>query len=224
MEQFNVAIVGASGLVGQEFIRILEQRKFPVTSLRLCTSDHSSGVKLFFKHHRIEVEETTPDIFRDIDIAFFSAGPEVSRRLSPLAVEAGAVVIDNSPAFRLNPAAPLVIPEINPEDIKWHKGIIASPGCSTIQLAMVLYPLHKVNPIKRIVLSTYEAVSGSGAEALKELTSQSKLVLEGRHVCPHVYSHQIAFNVLPETDVFLDDGYTREERKMVEEIRKVMHS
>jgi len=224
MEGFDLAIVGATGLVGQEFAKILEQRSFPVASMRLLASDRSSGVKLFFNHRKIEVEEATPEIFRNVDIALFSAGADVSRRLSPLAAEAGAVVIDNSSAFRMEPMIPLVVPEVNPEDIEWHKGIIANPNCSTIQLVVALYPLHKVNPIKRIVVSTYQAVSGSGAAALKELTSQSKLVLEGRRVCPHVYSHQIAFNVLPEIDVFLDDGYTKEERKVMEETRKIMHA
>jgi len=224
MEGFDVAIVGATGLVGQEFAKVLEQRSFPVASMRLLASNRSSGMRLFFNHQKIEVEEAAPEIFRDVDIALFSAGADVSRRLSPLAAESGAVVIDNSSAFRMEPTIPLVVPEVNPEDIEWHNGIIANPNCSTIQLVVALYPLHKVNPIKRIVVSTYQAVSGSGATALKELTNQSKLVLEGRRVCPHVYSHQIAFNVLPEIDVFLDDGYTKEERKLMEETRKIMHA
>jgi aspartate-semialdehyde dehydrogenase len=224
MEEFDLAIVGATGLVGQEFAKILEQRSFPVASMRLVASERSSGAKLFFNQRRIDVEEATPEIFRNVDIALFSAGADVSRRLSPLAAEAGAVVIDNSSAFRMEPEVPLVVPEVNPEDIEWHKGIIANPNCSTIQLVVAIYPLHKINPIKRIVVSTYQSVSGSGAAALKELTSQSKLVLEGRRVCPHVYSHQIAFNVLPEIDVFLDNGYTKEERKMMEETRKIMHA
>jgi len=224
MEGFNVAIVGATGLVGQEFVKVLEQRGFPVESIRLLASGHSSGTTLFFNHQKIEVEEATPETFRDVDIALFSAGADVSRRLSPLAAEAGAVVIDNSAAFRTEPTVPLVIPEVNPEDIKWHKGIIANPNCSTIQLVIALYPLHKVNPIKRIVVSTYQSVSGSGAAALKGLTNEVKLLLQGRSVCPHVYSHQIAFNVLPEIDLFLDNGYTKEEQKMMEETRKIMHA
>jgi len=223
MEGFNVAIVGATGILGQEFIKVLEQRNFPVASIQLLAPEHSSGVKLFFNHQRIEVAEAKPEAFRDVDIAIFSAGADISRRLSPLAAEAEAVVIDNSSAFRMDPAVPLVVPEVNPEDIEWHKGIIANPNCSTIQLVVALYPLHKVNPIKRIVVSTYQSVSSSGAAALKELTNQSQLVLEGRRICPHVYSHQIAFNVLPEIDVFLDNGYTKEEQKMVEETRKVLH-
>jgi aspartate-semialdehyde dehydrogenase len=181
-------------------------------------------VKLLFNHKRIEVREAKTEAFRDVDIAFFSAGADISRRLAPLAAEAGAVVIDNSSAFRMSSEVPLVVPEVNPGDIEWHKGIIASPKCSTIQMVVALYPLHKVNPIKRIVVSTYESVSSSGSAALKEVTNQARLVLEGRRVCPHVYSHQIAFNVLPEIGVFLDNGYTKEEQRMVEETRKILHA
>jgi len=224
MKGFNVAIVGATGLVGQEFIKVLEQRSFPVASIQLLASEHSSGTKLFFNHQGIKVEEARPEIFRDVDIAFFSAGAEIGRRLSPLAAKARAVVIDNSSAFRMESAVPLVVPEVNPEDIKWHKGIIANPNCTVTQLVVALYPLHKVNPIKRIVVSTYQSVSSTGAAALKELTNETHLTLEGRHVCPHVYSHQIAFNLLPEIDVFSDNGYTREEQKLVEETRKIMHA
>jgi aspartate-semialdehyde dehydrogenase len=148
----------------------------------------------------------------------------VSRHFSPIAARAGAVVIDNSAAFRMEPWVPLVVPEVNPEDIKWHKGIIANPNCSTIQMVVALYPLHKVNPIKRIVVSTYQSVSGTGSAAVEELTVQTRQVLEGQNTIPHVYPHQIAFNVLPEIDVFLDDGYTKEEWKMVEETKKIMHA
>jgi aspartate-semialdehyde dehydrogenase len=224
MEGFNVAIVDATDIVGQEIIKILEQRKFPVASIHLVVSEHFPGVKLLFNHQKIEVRKAKPEVFRDIDIAFFSAGADISRRLSPWATEAGTVVIDNSTAFRMDPAVPLVVPEVNPEDIEQHKGIIASPNCSTIQMVVALYPLHRLNPIKRIVVSTYQAVSSSGAAAMQELANQSRLALEGRRICPHVYSHQIAFNVLPEIDVFLDNGYTKEEQKMVEETRKILHT
>ena len=224
MEGFNVAIVDATDIVGQEIIKVLEQRKFPVASIHLVVSEHFSGVKLLFNHQKIEVRKAKPEVFRDIDIAFFSAGADISRRLSPWATEAGTVVIDNSTAFRMDPAVPLVVPEVNPEDIERHKGIIASPNCSTIQMVVALYPLHRLNPIKRIVVSTYQAVSSSGAAAMQELANQSRLALEGRRICPHVYSHQIAFNVLPEIDVFLDNGYTKEEQKMVEETRKILHA
>lgn len=224
MERFNVAIVGITGLVGQEFVRILEERDFPVGELRPLASERSSGLEIFFRHRRLQVQEATSETFRDIDIAFFSAGADVSQQLCPVAAKAGAVVIDNSTAFRLDPSTPLVVPEVNPDDIKQHNGIIANPNCATIQLVVALYPLHKVNPIKRVTVSTYQSVSGAGSAAVHELTQETKLILEGRSVCPHVFAHQIAFNVLPEIDVFLNNGYTKEEWKMNEETRKIMHS
>ncbi|MBL7126436.1 MAG: aspartate-semialdehyde dehydrogenase [Dehalococcoidales bacterium] len=224
MKEYNVAIVGATGLVGQEFIKILVQRSFPVKSIRLLASDRSAGRKLIVNKQEIEVRETAPESFEGIDIALFSAGSEISRHFSPIAARSGAVVVDNSAAWRMEPDVPLVVPEVNPGDIERHKGIIANPNCSTIQMVVALYPLHKVNPIKRIVVSTYQSVSGTGAAAMEELNVQSKQVLEGQTTIPHVYPHQIAFNVLPEIDVFLDDGYTKEEQKMVEETRKIMHA
>ncbi|UCG55479.1 MAG: aspartate-semialdehyde dehydrogenase, partial [Dehalococcoidia bacterium] len=158
MNEYRVAIVGATGLVGQEFIKLLEQRNFPMASILLLASDRSAGRKLFVNHQEVEVKETTPESFKKIDIALFSAGAESSRYFSPIAAQSGAVVIDNSSAFRMVPAVPLVVPEINAEDLKWHKGIIANPNCSTIQMVMALYPLHRVNPIKRIITDTYQAV------------------------------------------------------------------
>ena len=224
MKGLKVAIVGATGLVGQEFIKVLEQRDFPMNSIELLASDRSAGKKLFVNHRELEVKETSPASFKDVDIALFSAGAEISRYFSPLAAQAGAVVVDNSSAFRMEPKVPLVVPEVNPEDIKLHKGIIANPNCSTIQMVVALNPLHKVNPIKRVVAVTYQAVSGTGSAAVEELTEQSKQVLEGQNTVPHVYPHQIAFNILPEIDVFLDNDYTKEEWKMVEETRKIMHA
>jgi len=224
MKSYNLAIVGATGMVGQEFIKVLQQRNFPTASISLYASDRSAGKRLYVGHQEIEVKETSPESFQNIDIALFSAGAEISRYFSPIAAKSGTLVVDNSAAFRMEPKVPLVVPEINPEDIKWHEGIIANPNCSTIQMVVVLYPLHKVNPIKRIVVSTYQAVSGTGAAAMEELTTQAKLVLEGQNVVPHVYPHQIGFNLLPEIDVFLDNGYTKEEWKMVEETRKIMHA
>jgi aspartate-semialdehyde dehydrogenase len=224
MNKYRVAIVGDTGLVGQEFIKVLEQRNFPMNSIHLLASDRSAGKKLFVNHQETEVKKTTPESFKKIDIALFSAGTEASRYFSPIAAQSGAVVIDNSTAFRMAPTIPLVVPEVNPEDIKWHKGIIANPNCSTIQAVVALYPLHKVNPIKRVIIDTYQAVSGTGSAAVEELTVQAKQVLEGQVTIPHVYPHQIAFNVLPEIDVFLDNGYTKEEWKMVEETRKIMHA
>jgi len=224
MSEYKVAIVGATGLVGQEFIRILVQRNFPMESIRLLASDRSAGKKLVVNKQEIEVQETVPGSFNGVDIALFSAGADISRHFSPIAAQSGAVVIDNSSAFRMVSSVPLVVPEVNPEDIKWHNGIIANPNCSTIQMVVALYPLHKVNPIKRIIVDTYQAVSGTGSAAVEELTVQARQVLEGQDTVPHVYPHQIAFNVLPEIDVFLDDGYTKEEWKMLEETRKIMHA
>jgi aspartate-semialdehyde dehydrogenase len=224
MTEFNVAIVGATGLVGQKFIEILEQRHFPIASIHLYASDRSAGRKLYFNHQEIKVQQTTPDSFEHIDIALFSAGTEVSRYFSPIAAQQGVVVIDNSAAFRMDPQVPLVVPEINPEDIKSHEGIVANPNCATIQMVVVLYPLHKVNPIKWIIASTYQSVSGTGTAAIEELTCQTKLILEGREATPQVYPHQIAFNLFPEIDEFLDNGYTKEELKMVEETKKIMHA
>ncbi len=224
MREYRVAIVGATGLVGQEFIKVLEQRNFPMSSVNLLASDRSAGKKLFVTHREIEVKETTPESFKGVDIALFSAGTETSRYFSPIAAQSGAVVIDNSSAFRMVPTVPLVVPEVNAEDIKWHKGIIANPNCSTIQMVVALYPLHKVNPIKRIIVDTYQAVSGTGSVAVEELTAQTRQVLDGQSTIPHVYPHQIAFNILPEIDVFQASGYTKEEWKMMEETRKIMHA
>jgi aspartate-semialdehyde dehydrogenase len=224
MRGYRVAVVGATGMVGQEFINVLEQRDFPMDSIELLASDRSAGKKLFVNHDEVVVKETTPESFKKIDIALFSAGGETSRYFAPIAAQSGAVVVDNSSAWRMDPKVPLVVPEINPEDIKWHKGIIANPNCSTIQMVVALNPLHKVNPIKRLVIATYQSVSGTGAAAVEELTEQSKQVLDGQTTVPHVYPHQIAFNILPEIDVFLDNEYTKEEWKMVEETRKIMHA
>ncbi len=224
MKKSNVAIVGATGMVGQEFIKILEQRRFPMTSVQLYASDRSHGRKMKVHGEELEVKETTAKSFDGIDIALFSAGADISRQFSPIAAQAGATVIDNSAAFRMEPDVPLVVPEVNPEDIKMHHGIIANPNCSTIQMVVVLYPLHKVNPIKRITVATYQSVSGTGLAAIEELTTQSRLALEGQKTKPQVYPYQIAFNVLPEIDVFLQNGYTKEEWKMVEETHKIMHA
>ncbi len=221
---YKVAIVGATGMVGKEFIKILEQRNFPSSSISLFASDRSAGRKVLVRGKEEVVKETNHDSFKGVDIALFSAGSEVSRYFSPMAAAAGALVIDNSSAFRMEDDVPLVVPEINPQDIQKHKGIIANPNCSTIQMVVALYPLHQANPIKRIVASTYQAVSGTGLAAVDELSTQTKQVLDGHSTIPHVYPHQIAFNVLPEIDVFLDNGYTKEEWKMVEETRKIMHA
>lgn len=224
MNGYKVAVVGATGLVGQECLKVLEQRKFPVESISLLASDRSAGKKMYFNHGEVEVKETAPESFSGVDIAFFAIDTAISRYFAPLAVQAGAAVIDKSNAFRQDPSVPLVVPEVNGEDIRWHKGIVASPNCSTIQMVVAINPLHKVNPIKRIVVDTYQSVSGTGSAAMEELTTQSRQVLNGQGIVPHVYPHQIAFNILPEIDVFLDNGYSKEEWKMVEETRKIMHA
>jgi len=224
MKEFNVAIVGATGLVGQEFIKVLGQRNFPMSSLHLFASDRSAGRRLTVDDRELEVKETTQHSFDGMDIALFSAGAEISQHFSPIAAQAGTVVIDNSAAFRMDPEVPLVVPEVNADDIKEHKGIIANPNCSTIQLVVALYPLHRANPIRRLIVDSYQSVSGTGAAALEELSEQARQVMEGRSVVPHIYPHQIAFNILPEIDLFMDNGYTKEEWKMVEETRKIMHA
>ena len=222
---FRVAIVGATGLVGGEFLKILEERKFPMDSLRLYASDRSAGKRLSFMGEDLVVEETSDDSFNNVDIALFSAGGDISKRFAPVAARAGAVAIDNSSAFRMDPEVPLVVPEVNPNDIDTHKGIIANPNCSTIQMVVALGPLHRVNPIQRIVVSTYQAVSGTGAAAVEELRQQVANIVEGRgnEVSPQAYPHQIAFNALPFVESFLDNDYTTEEWKMVQETRKIMH-
>ena len=224
MREFHTAIVGATGLVGQEFIKILEQQRFPMASIQLFASDRSAGRTMLVGGKEVKVEEATAQCFDHVDLALFSAGSETSQFLAPAVVQSGAVVIDNSAAFRMEPDVPLVVPEVNPEDLKEHKGLIANPNCSTIQMVVALYPLHKVNPIKRIIVDTYQSVSGWGAAAMEELSTQAKAVLEGKSVVPHVFPHQIAFNLLPEIDVFLDDGYSKEEWKMIHETRKIMHA
>jgi aspartate-semialdehyde dehydrogenase len=225
VKEYHVAIVGATGLVGQEFINILVQRDFPMASIRLLASDRSAGRKLPVGNREIKVEETTADSFHGVDIALFSAGADQSLHFSPVAAASGTVVIDNSSAWRMEKDVPLVVPEVNPEDIKLHKGIIANPNCSTIQMVVALYPLHKANPIKRIIVDTYQSVSGvGGIAALDELRTQVRQVLDGEETIPHVFTHQIGFNVLPEIDVFMDNGYTKEEWKMLQETRKIMHA
>ncbi len=223
MDAVDIGILGAEGLVGQELLKILEERRFPVSSVHLFDTDRTPGAEFFFRHRRLEVEEAISDGFRNLDVVFFCDGMDSSRRLLPAAIQAGAVIIDDSGATITDESVPLIVPEANVEDLAQHKGVVGSPGCSTIQLVVALFPLHSVNPIKRIVVSTYQPVSCSGtAAALKELTAQAKRVLEGRRVCPHMYSHQIAFNVLPEIDVFLDNGYTKEEWRIVQETRRIL--
>ena len=224
MRQCSIAIIGATGAVGQETLKLLEQRRFPARSVRLCASPRSVGKRLRLFGQDLMVEETTPDSFRDVDIAFISVSADVSRELAPHAVAAGALVIDDSSAFRMEPHVPLVVPEVNADDLAGHQGIVSIPNCSTTQMVMALYPLHRVNPIRRVIVDTYQAVSGTGGAAMDELREQAQAALEDRESGSQVYPHQIAFNVLPQVEGFLDNGYTKEEMKMLEETRKIMHA
>ena len=219
----HVAVVGATGAVGVEMIKTLEKRKFPVGKLTLLASARSVGKKLKFRGEEITVKELTKDAFKGIDIALFSAGGSISKEFAPIAAKAGCVVIDNSSAFRMDDSVPLVIPEINAADVKRHKGIIANPNCTTAVTLMALYPLHQAFNVKRIFASSYQAVSGTGAKAIEELKRQVAQIVNGQTVTKEVYPHQIAFNVLPHVDSFLSDGYTKEEMKMQNEGRKIMH-
>jgi aspartate-semialdehyde dehydrogenase len=219
----HVAVVGATGAVGVEMIKTLEKRNFPVGKLTLLASARSVGKKLKFRGEESTVKELTKSAFAEIDIALFSAGGSISKEFAPVAAQAGCVVIDNSSAFRMDEKVPLVIPEINAGDVKWHKGIIANPNCTTAVTLMALYPLHQAFHVKRIFASSYQAVSGTGAKAIEELKRQIEQIVKGHSVTKEVYPHQIAFNVLPQVDSFLQDGYTKEEMKMQNEGRKIMH-
>lgn len=221
----RVAIMGATGAVGKEFISILEQRQFPCESLKLLASARSKGRKLPFRGRMIEVEELTEDSFNDVDIVLASAGASVSRKFAPIAAKAGAVVVDNSSAFRMEADVPLVVPEVNAHAAAQHKGIIANPNCSTIQMVVALNPLHKAAKIKRIVVATYQSTSGKGSKAMDEMENQTSMLLDGADPAElpmNQFPHQIAFNCLPHIDVFLENGYTKEEMKMVHETHKIM--
>lgn len=222
-KSYNIAIVGASGAVGIELLDVLHRRGFPVATLRLLASARSAGKTVAFRGEQWRIEELQDDSFAGIDIAFFSAGGDISRRYVPIAVAAGVVVIDNSSVFRMDPTVPLVIPEINGADVRQHGGIIANPNCTTAVALMALYPLHLAFGVRRVFASSYQAVSGSGARAIEELRRQVKEISEGRKAQPEVYPHPIAFNVLPQVDSFLENGYTKEEMKMQNEARRIMH-
>ena len=220
---YSVAIVGATGAVGTEMINSLEKRDFPVSNLRLLASKNSAGRKLSFLDEEIVVEELTHDSFTGIDIALFSAGAARSREFGPSAVRAGAVVIDNSSAFRMEKDVPLVVPEVNPEDAKHHKGIIANPNCTTIIMVVVLKPLYDLSRITRITVSTYQSASGAGAKAMEELQVQAQQVLNGEPISPAAFPYQIAFNLFSHNSKIDESGYCEEERKMINETRKIMH-
>ena len=219
----HVAIVGASGAVGVEMIKTLERRNFPVGELTLLASARSAGKTLTYAGKEITIKELRADSFAGIDIALFSAGGNISLEFIPAAVAAGCVVVDNSSAYRMDPNVPLVVPEVNGADVKQHQGIIANPNCTTAITLMALYPLHQAFGVKRIFASTYQAVSGSGAKGLEELKNQVDQIVKGEEIVREVYPHQIAFNALPHVDRFLENGYTKEEMKMENEGRKIMH-
>lgn len=221
-DRYNVAVVGATGAVGREMVEVLEERKFPVGELQLFASQRSAGENIPFWGNPLSVQLLTKEVFRGIDIALFSAGAEISREYAPIAVQAGAVVIDNSAAFRMVPEVPLVVPEVNRHAIHGQKGIIANPNCSTIQMVVPLKPLHDKFRIKRIVVTTFQSVSGTGKEAMDELLEETEALLSFQEVNPKVYPVQIAFNCLPHIDDFLPNGYSKEEMKLVNETRKIM--
>jgi len=220
--KYVVAVVGATGAVGNEMIKTLETRKSPIEKLRLFASERSEGKVLEFMDTEIKVEAINENSFKGIDIALFSAGAERSKIWAPVAAKSGCVVVDNSSQWRMDPEIPLVVPEVNPHDLKWHKGIIANPNCSTIQMVVVLKPIHDAAKIKRVVVTTFQAVSGTGQKAIDELLRQTTDLLNFKEIQCNVYPHQIAFNVLPHIDKFLENGYTKEEMKMVNETKKIM--
>ncbi len=228
MRKYNVAILGATGAVGQEFLNLLEERNFPFADLKLLASKRSAGKIINFMGKDYTVEEATEDSFKNVQIALF-AGGSASKIFAPIAVKAGAIVIDNSSTFRMDPEVPLVVPEVNPEAIAQHKGIIANPNCSTIIMVMALKPIYDQVKIKRVVVSTYQAVSGGGKEAMAELEDQVKAIVEGKEIVANILPgaslpkhYQIAFNLIPQIDVFKDNLYTKEEMKMIDETHKIM--
>ena len=221
-KNWNVAVVGALGMVGTEMIKTLEMRDFPVAELRPLDLARFEGTEVDFAGGKVRTLAAIAENFAGVDIAIFSAGGAASLELAPLAVEKGAVVVDNSSAWRMNPECPLVVPEVNPHDLRWHKGIIANPNCSTIQMVVVLKPLHDRARIQRVVVSTYQAASGAGMRGFEELRQQTSDVLKDRTPSVQAFSYQLAFNVIPQIDVFQEGGYTKEEWKMVRETQKIM--
>lgn len=220
----HLAVVGATGAVGREVCTILEQRGLRFEQLSLLASSRSAGTRISVNGRAITVQELSERSFDGVDYAIFSAGGDRSKRFAPIAVKAGTVVIDNSSAFRMDPETPLVVPEVNPDDVKKHRGIIANPNCSTIIMAMAVWPLHRANPVRRIVVSTYQSASGAGAAAMEELRTQTADHLAGRKVVPRVFPHPIAFNLFSHNTPIGPDGYNTEEKKMIEETQKIFHA
>ncbi|TES56857.1 aspartate-semialdehyde dehydrogenase [Halalkalibacterium halodurans] len=229
-QTFSVAVVGATGAVGQQMLKTLEERNFPVGQLKLLSSKRSAGKTITFKGEPYTVEVATPEAFEGVQIALFSAGGSVSKKLVPEAIKRGAICVDNTSAFRMDPEVPLVVPEVNEEDVKSHNGVIANPNCSTIQMVVALEPIRQKYGLKKVIVSTYQAVSGAGLEAIEEMKTQTKEVLEGNEVNPEILPvggdkkhYQIAFNAIPQIDLFQDNGFTFEEMKMINETKKIMH-
>lgn len=222
-KSFSVAVAGATGAVGVEMIKTLEKRNFPVSKLKLLASARSAGKTAKFHGEDVVIEEMTKDSFHDVDIALFSAGGDISREYRQAVVDSGAVMIDNSSAFRMDDDVPLVVPEVNPEDVKKHHGVIANPNCTTAIMLVAVAPLHRAKGLKRLIASTYQAASGAGAKGMQELIDQTRQILNGEPIEPKAFVHRIAFNLIPHIDSFTSNGYTKEELKMVNESRKMLH-
>ncbi|OCA83790.1 aspartate-semialdehyde dehydrogenase [Pseudobacillus wudalianchiensis] len=227
---FHIALVGATGAVGQQMLKTLEEREFPIRQLTLLSSARSAGKALFYKGEEVIVQEAKPESFEGVDIALFSAGGSISKQLAPEAVKRGAVVVDNTSAYRMDENVPLVVPEVNKEDLRKHNGIIANPNCSTIQMVAALEPIRQSYGLKKVIVSTYQAVSGAGAQAINEMYSQTQSLLDGKEVTPELLPvgsdkkhYQIAFNAIPQIDKFQENGFTFEEMKMINETKKIMH-
>lgn len=225
MEALNITVIGGGGIVAREFLKILDERKTPLGRLRLLATARSAGRVIEFRGKRITIEETTEQsLSRDDHIVFLSASGAASKLYAPIARDNGSFVVDDSSAYRMDPEVPLVIPEINPEDLEWHRGIVSQPNCTTTPMALALHPIHRVNPVKRIIVSTYQAVAGAGAAAVEGLAAESRAALEGRHEPSGTQKREIAFNAVPQIDLFAEDGYTKEEIKMANETRKILHT
>ena len=225
MDAYNITIVGGAGIVGREFLKILDERNLPVGRLRLLATARSAGKTIEFRGTKITVEETTPESFTTDDhVVFLSASGSASKQYAPIAQQLGCFVVDDSSAYRMDPEVPLVIPEINAADLEWHKGIVSQPNCTTTPMVMALNPIHEINPLQRIIVSTYQAVAGAGAAAVEGLAAESRAALEGRHEPSGTQKREIAFNAVPQIDLFAEDGYTKEEIKMANETRKILHA
>ena len=225
MNAYNITVVGGSGIVGREFLKLLDQRGIPVARLRLLATARSAGKQVEFRGRQVTIEETTEASFTaDDHVVFLSASGAASKQFAPIAAANGSLVIDDSSAYRMDPEVPLVIPEINPEDLEWHRGIVSQPNCTTTPMVLALNPIHQVNPLRRIVVSTYQAVAGAGSAAVDGLAAETRAALEGRHEPSGTQKREIAFNAVPQIDLFAEDGYTKEEIKMANETRKILHA